>query len=152
MSLLQRYTDSTSATIVQAKTLGEIASPGVDFLDGTPRTRTPAADTVQTEFTPNETGAFKYDGKSKKPAATNDKSYPLSRWLEKGVKRSDTYVADPQRTQISNIRNKPGTVVHKFSQLDAKSFFEAGGLSEFAKARANPNSSTYGPGPSGVNG
>jgi len=152
MDLLKRYTDSTSATITQVKTLGSPNSPGVNFLDGGPRPRTPAMDTVQTEFTPNEEGSFKYDGRSMKPAATNDKSYPLSRWLEKGWKKADAYVADTKFTRIGDVRNAPGTILHRFSQLDNKSFFAAGGLSEFAKARANPNSNSYGPGPTGING
>ena len=146
MDLLTRYTAATSPTIAQVKTIGAAASPGVDFWDGVPRTRTPSVDTVQTEFTPNEAGA------SNTPALTNDKSYPLSRWLPVGVQKGDAYLTNARFTTIGDVRNAPGTILHKFSQLADKSFFAAGGLSEFAKARANPNSSGYGPGPAGING
>ncbi len=146
MDLLTRYTAATSPTIAQVKTIGTAASPGVNFWDGGPRTRTPAVDTVQKEFTPNAAGTLTT------PAATNDKTYPLSRWLLVGVQKGDAYLANSRFTTISDVRNAPGTILHKFSQLVDKSFFAAGGLSEFAKTRANPNSSGYGPGPAGING
>lgn len=152
MSLEQRWKDATSPTIVQVKTIGNAGSHGVDFLDGTPRTRVPAIDTVQAEFTPNLEGDFKYGGGNKVPAATNDKSYPLSRWLAKGVTKGDTYLANNKFTTFGDVRNAAGTILHKFSQLEGKSFFSAGGLSPFAAARANPNSNSYGPGPAGISG
>ena len=148
MDLLKRYEEAakTSPTIAQVKTIGTAASPGVNFWDGGPRTRTPAVDTVQKEFTPNAAGTLTT------PAVTNDKTYPLSRWLSVGVQKGDAYLTNSRFTTISDVRNAPGTILHKFSQLADKSFFAAGGLSEFAKARANPNSSGYGPGPAGING
>ena len=146
MDLLTRYTAATSPTIAQVKTIGTAASPGVNFWDGGPRTRTPAVDTVQKEFTPNEAGTLTT------PAATNNKTYPLSRWLKVGVEKGDAYLANSRFTTISDVRNAPGTILHKFSQLPNKSFFANGGLSAFAKTRANPNSSGYGPGPAGING
>lgn len=146
MDLLTRYTAATSPTIAQVKTIGTAASPGVNFWDGGPRTRTPAVDTVQKEFTPNAAGTLTT------PAVTNDKTYPLSRWLSVGVQKGDAYLTNSRFTTISDVRNAPGTILHKFSQLVDKSFFAAGGLSEFAKTRANPNSSGYGPGVAGING
>lgn len=151
MTLEERYNSATSPTITQVKTLGEAGSQGVNFLDGAPRS-TPRPDTVQTEFTPNSSGDFRYNGGAKTPASTNDKSYPLSRWLPVGVDKGETYLTNARFTTIGDTRNAPGTVLHKFSQLADKSFFAAGGLSEFAKARANPNSSGYGPAPSGLAG
>lgn len=152
MTLEQRYAASTSPTITHLNTVGTAASSGVNFLDGTQRTRTPAIDTVQTEFTPNEEGSFRYGGNDKNPAGTNDKSYPLSRWLEVGVKKGDNYLTNTRFTTFGDVRNAAGTILHKYSQLTDKSFFAAGGLSEFAKARANPNSNSYGPGVTGLAG
>jgi hypothetical protein len=148
MDLLKRYEEAakTSPTIAHVKTIGTAASPGVNFLDGVPRTRATAPDTVQTEFTPNAAGTITT------PAATNNKTYPLSRWKPVGVQKGDAYLANTRFTTFGDVRNAAGTILHKFSQLADKSFFAAGGLSEFAKARANPNSSGYGPGPAGING
>ncbi len=150
MTLEQRWKDATSPTILQVRTIGTQGSAGVNFLDGTQRTRTPAVDTVQTEFTPNLAGDFRYGGGDKVPAASNDKSYPLSRWLAAGVEKGDKYLANTRFTTFGDVRNAAGTILHKYSQLTDKSFFAAGGLSEFAKSRANPNSNSYGPGVTGL--
>ena len=154
MTLEQRYAASTSPTITHLNTVGTAASSGVDFLDGTPRTKVPAIDAVQTEFTPNEEGSFRYDGKNKKPAATNDKSYPLSRWLAKGRDKGDAYAGDVRFTTLvsGDERNSPNRLIHKYSQLDNKSFFASLPVGSFASARANPKSSGYGPGVTGLRG
>ena len=154
MSLEQRWKDATSPTIVQVKAIGNAGSLGVDFLDGVPRTRVPTPDTVQTEFTPNLTGDFKYDGGGKIPAATNDKTYPLSRWLAKGRDKGDAYAADARFTTLvtGDERNPAGKLIHKYSQLTNKSFFASLPVGSFASARANPKSTGYGPGPAGISG
>jgi hypothetical protein len=149
MDLLKRYEAATSPTIAQVKTIGTESSPGVNFLDGAQRTRTPAIDTVQTEFTPNANGSFLYDGNGKVAG-----TYSLSRWLDAGIEKGDAYLSNTKFTTIvkGDVRNAAGTILHKYSQLQGKSFFDAAGLSPFAKSRANPNSNSYGPGVAGVNG
>lgn len=153
MSLLAKYEGSTSPTITHVKTIGTAASPGVDFWDGNPRTKVPAIDTVQDEFTPNEEGSYRY-GKNKTPAATNDKSYPLSRWLPAGTNKGDALAVNTRFTTLiyGDVRNRANTLIHKYSQLEGRSFFATLPVGSFAAARANPISSGYGPGVTGLAG
>jgi hypothetical protein len=146
-SLLERYTAATSPTLTVVKGLGESAAQGVNFTDGVPRTA-PGPDVVQTEFKPNAAGDFKYGGGGKTPAATNNKSYPLSRWLARGVEKGDAYLTNPRFTTISDVRNGPGTVVHNYSPFAGKDFTTT--LPEMTKGRVNGSAS--GPSPSGVAG
>lgn len=161
MTLEERYNAAAANTYVglvkdkQAADVG--AGSGVNFLDGDGRGQwqagqTPPPDVVQNEFKRNAAGDFRYNGGGKSPAATNDGSYPLSRWLARGTEKGDTYYVNNRYTTIGDTRNQPGTLVHKFSPLEGKSFFEAGGLSEFSKNRADPKAGSYGPAVGGING
>jgi len=161
MTLEERYNAAGAESYVgrvknlQAADAGDIN--GVNFLDGDGRGtwapgQTPPPDVVQNEFKRNNAGDFRYGGGGKTPAGSNDGSYPLSRWLARGTEKGDTYFTNNRYTTIGDARNAPGTLVQKFTPFTGKSFFENGGLSEFAKTRANPNSGTYGPTGAGING
>lgn len=161
MTLEERYNAAAANSYVglvkdkQAADAGDIN--GVNFVDGDGRGafkagQTPPPDVVQNEFKRNKEGDFRYGGGGKSPAATNDGSYPLSRWLARGTEKGDTYYVNNRYTTIGDTRNAPGTLVHKFSGLEGKTFYEAAGLSEFAKNRADPKASSYGPAVGGING
>jgi hypothetical protein len=159
MNLEERYNAASENTYVgrvrarQAADAG--AGPGVDFFDGDGRaawspTATPAPDEVQTEFTRNNEGDFRYGGGGKAPALTDNGSYPLSRWLARGLEKGDAYFANNRYTTIGNIRNAPGTVVHKYWSTDGKRFDEAAILSELSKGKIG--GSPVGPSPAGLGG
>jgi hypothetical protein len=159
MNLEERYRTAAASSYVgkvrttQAADAG--AGQGVNFLDGNSRPQfqpgsVAAPDEVQDEFTRNVAGAFRYGGGGKTPASTNDKSYPLSRWLPAGTDKGDTYFTNNRYTTISDVRNAPGTIVHKFSPLAGKAFDVSAVLSSFAKSRISGGAA--GPSPSGVNG
>lgn len=139
MNLEQRYNAAAATSYVgrvratQAADAG--VGKGVDFMDGTPKTAPTAMDAVQTEFTRNAEGDFRYNGGGKTPAATNDKSYPLSRWLAPGVNAVDTYFVNNRFTTIGDTRNAPGTMVHKYSTLNGKRFDESAILSALSKGK-----------------
>ncbi len=159
MNLEERYNAAGNDTYVgrvkefQAADAG--ARAGVNFLDGDGRAEwSPSAeaapDVVQEEFTRNAAGAYRYGGAGKTPAGTNDGSYPLSRWLARGVEKGDTYFTNNRFTTIGDVRNAPGTTVHKFSPLEGKRFDESAILSELSKGKIGGAAS--GPSPAGLNG
>jgi hypothetical protein len=159
MTLEERYNQAAETTYVgkvraqQAADAG--ARGGVNFMDGDGRGswsqgQTPAVDQVQTEFSRNAAGAYRYGGAGKVPASTNDKTYPLSRWLSRGVTKGDTYFTNTRFINIGDVRNAPGTRVHKYSPLTEDDKFIAKALQELAKGRVNGSAS--GPAPAGLNG
>lgn len=160
MTLEERYNAAQENTYVgkvrarQAADAGAIE--GVNFMDGDGRGaweagKTPPPDVVQNEFKRNAAGDYRYNGGGKSPAATNDGSYPLSRWLARGTDKGDTYMTNNRYTTITDTRNA-SNIIYKFSPLEGKSFYDAGGLSEFAKNRADPKAGSYGPAVGGING
>lgn len=158
MTLEERYNQAAESTYVgkvrsqQAADAGDRG--GVNFMDGDARGsfqagQSPPPDVVQNEFKRGSAGDYRYGGGGKVPAATNNKSYPLSRWLEKGVTKGDTYFTNNRFISIGDVRNAPGTVVHKYSPLADKDFIN-NTLQELAKGRVNGSPS--GPAPAGLNG
>lgn len=158
MNLEQRYNAAAVTTYagkVRTTQAAGTAGAGVNFFDGDGRAvwepgQTAAPDVVQNEFKTNASGDFRYGGGGKVPAATNNKSYPLSRWLARGVEKGDTYFTNNRYTTIADTRNAPGTQVHKFSPLAGKKFDESNILSTFAKGRLSGGAA--GPSPAGLNG
>lgn len=133
MNLEERYNTASPATYVgkvRTTQADGTTGDGVNFFDGRPRGLTPAPDEVQKEFTKNTAGDFRYDAGGKVPG-----KYTLSRWLPVGVNKGDTYFTNNAFTQIANVRNGPGTIVHKFSP--SATFDESSVLSSFAKNRIN---------------
>lgn len=160
MTLEERYNNAAVSSYVgkvrmmQAAEAGAIK--GTNFLDGDGRNSwspgsTPPPDVVQDEFNRNKEGAFRYGGEGKSPAATNDKSYPLSRWLARGVEKGEDYLANARYNSLvaGDVRNAPNTIVHKFSHLSGKSFYD---FLSSPVSKGKITGSPSGPSPSGVNG
>jgi hypothetical protein len=102
---------------------------------------------VQTEFKRNVEGAFRYGGGGKVPGSP-DNTYSLSRWLDKGVVKGDTYLSNNRFTTVSDTRNA-STLLQKYNWLKEDSTF-AGKLPQLSKGRVN--GSAAGPSPAGLNG
>lgn len=139
--------------MLQAAAAGE--GPGVNFFDGVGRTPgTNAPDEYQEEFTRRPVGAFRYGGAGLEPAATNDASYPLSRWLTPGLTKAfvsgESYFRNNRFTAIGNVRNAPGTVVHNYAPISGRKFDEAQFLSELSRGRIY--GPPKGPSPAGLQG
>jgi hypothetical protein len=158
-TLEERYNEAGSDTYVgRVRTLQSAdatSDRGVNFLDGAPRNQgNDAPDEYQTEFTRNEPGAFRYGGGGLEPGATNDGSYPLSRWLDKGVQKafegSESYFLNNRYTSIGDVRNAPGTRVHNYAPVSGKRFDESVVLSELSKGKIF--GSPKGPSPAGLQG
>jgi hypothetical protein len=158
MTLEERYNAATPNTYVgrvknlQASDVGG-NKPGVNFMDGDARgewspSTTPAPDQVQAEFTRNTAGDFRYGGGGKTPAATNDKTYPLSRWLTKGVDKGDAYLTNNRFTTVNDTRNS-GTLLQRYNWLKESDTF-TGKLSNFSKGKVIGSAS--GPSPNGLQG
>jgi len=131
MSLEKLYTDATSGNAFlsrtkQAADVGPIN--GVNFMDGDPRSGTPAPDQVQTEFKRNTAGDFRYGGGGKVPGV-----YSLSRWLARGTTKGDTYLTNNKFTTISDVRNA-NVKVQKYGWLTSGETF-IGKLGVDPKAR-----------------
>jgi hypothetical protein len=152
MTLEERYNAAGNETYVgrvknlQAADAG--AGSGVNFLDGDQRSvwspgSTAAPDQVQTEFTRNNAGDFRYGGGGKVPGA-----YTLSRWLNKGIEKGDTYLSNNRFTTVSDPRNA-STLLQKYNWLKEDATF-AGKLPDLTKGRVNGAAS--GPSPAGLNG
>lgn len=135
---------------------------GVNFMDGTPRTQgNNAPDEYQDEFKRNEQGSFRYGGNSKVPGSQPDTSYLLSRWLEKSLKiafdgegpttQPAGYWQNNRFTTLNDPRNGSAKV-HNYAPKVGKTFYEDASLSQFAKNRADPKATIYGPTPGGING
>lgn len=153
MTLEERYNSAAATTYVgkvramQAADAGAIN--GVNFMNGEGFTgRPPAPDQVQTEFKRNAEGDFKYGGGSKVPASTNNKSYPLSRWLNKGVEKGDTYLVNNKFTTVSDVRNA-STLLQKYNWMNEGKTF-TGNLSTISKGKVT--GAPAGPSPAGLNG
>lgn len=137
MNLEERYNSAAPSSYVGRVRDGQSseagAGPGVNFMDGTPRTA-PGPDEVQREFTRNNAGDFKYGGGGKVPG-----TYALSRWLTRGLEKARDYFTNNKFTTIAqgDTRNAPGTQVHKFSPLPGKKFEESSIISELAKGKIN---------------
>jgi hypothetical protein len=156
MNLEERYNAASNDTYVGKVRLQQAADvgvgAGVNFLDGDGRSRwspatTARPDVVQTEFTRNAEGNFRYGGGGKSPALTNNGSYPLSRWLARGVEKGDAYFANNRFTTIGDIRNATGTIIHKYWSATNKKFQNA---DTWANTRIT--SSPGGPSPAGLGG
>jgi hypothetical protein len=151
MTLEERYNAAGADTYVgkvrskQAADAGAI--DGSNFMNGEGFVGTPPApDQVQTEFKRNAAGDFRYGGGSKIPAATNNKSYPLSRWLAKGVDKADSYLVDKFK-QLNDVRNG-NKAIHQYDWRTAGNSFA--GKSATAKSRID--GSPAGRAPGGING
>lgn len=160
MNLEERYNAASENTYVgrvrarQAADAG--AGQGVNFLDGDGRGQwepgqTAAPDVVQNEFKRNAAGDYRYGGGGKAPAGTNNGEYPLSRWLQRGVEKGDTYMVNNRFTTVTDTRNA-SNIVYKYSPLEGKSFAESSILSELSKGKISPQSSPVGPTPAGLGG
>jgi len=162
MNLEERYNAASSDTYVgrvknlQAADVG--ARAGVNFMDGDGRgiwsvDSTAAPDQVQTEFKRNAEGDFRYGGGGKVPG-NPDNSYSLSRWLTRGIDKAfegeGSYYLNNRYVTIGDVRNAPGTVVHKYAPVSGKKFDEATILSELSKGKIS--GSPTGPSPAGLGG
>lgn len=152
MNLEERYNSAAANTYVgrvkQLQAADAGAREGVNFFDGDARgtwspDSTAAPDQVQKEFTRNAAGDFRYDGGGKVPG-----TYTLSRWLQRGVEKGDTYLTNNRYTTVSDVRNA-NTIIQKYNWLKTDTNFVAY-LSEFGKAKVNGSPS--GPAPAGLNG
>lgn len=155
MNLEERYNSAAANTYVgrvknlQAADRG--AGAGVNFLDGEPRNTwssdsTAAPDQVQTEFTRNAAGDFRYGGGGKSPGSGN--TYSLSRWLKKGTDKGDTYLVNNRFTTVNDVRNS-GTLLQRYNWLKEDSTF-SGKLPDISKGKVLGAPS--GPSPAGLNG
>ena len=159
MTLEERYNSAGPDSYVgRVRTLQSAeagAGPGVNFFDGVNRAQgNSAPDEYQEEFTRNEPGAYLYGGGGLEPGASNDSSYPLSRWLDKGVQKAfegeNSYFLNSRYTSIGNVRNAPGTRVHNYAPLSGKKFDESSILSELSKGKLS--GAPKGPSPAGLQG
>jgi hypothetical protein len=115
--------------------------------------------TYQREFVRNAAGAFRYKaaGQNGLSVGTDitDKiedvtpSKGLTRWTTTALKKAFLAGDSSLLKKYSTFRSK---IYHNYTPLAAGSFFESKALSPFAKERANPKSSGYGPAPSGLAG
>lgn len=140
-TLEELYKTSTSPTIAAAKAMGTAdARQGVNFFDGTGRgpwspTSTGTTDVWQGEFVENK------EGKNVTPAATNNGTYPLSRWKADALKiafegvgpaqRPNGYFKDTRFTEFKDTAGRmtdAGSKLHKYAPLPGKQF--AGGKSD----------------------
>lgn len=129
------YESSTSAGISAAKALGTSdGRQGVNFFDGTGRgpwspTSEGTPDVWQGEFTENK------EGRNVTPAATNDGTYPLSRWKADALKlafegvgpaqRPKGYWQDSRFTIFKDSAGRwtdEGSKLHKYAPLADKAF------------------------------
>jgi len=164
MTLEERYgaadpsTSAGKARTLQEETVG--AKPGVNFLDGegvAPRAVPP--NTYQNEFTRNAAGAFRYKATGQNLLGTGvdttDKiedvtpAKGLTRWTTTALKKAFLAGDSSLLTRFKTFRSK---TYHAYTPLTNGSFFESQQLSPFAKERANPKSSGYGPGVTGLAG
>jgi len=160
LTLEQRYLTAPDTSYVGKVRITQApettSTRGTNFLDGDGRSRwtpdiTPPDDVVQNEFTRNPEGAFRYGGGGFNPAGTNNKSYPLSRWLARGVGKGDEYMANTKFNSLifGDTRNVPNRIVHRFSPLAGKTFYDYI-VSAITKTKfVGPAS---GPPPGGING
>jgi hypothetical protein len=150
MTLEERYNAAGNETYVgrvKSFQAGGEAGAGVNFLDGDGRgawspDATAAPDEVQTEFTKNAAGDFRYGGGGKVAG-----TYSLSRWLQKGVDKGDTYLTNNRFTTINDVRNA-NTIVQKYNGLSGKDFITK--LGELSKGKVNGGA--VGPSPAGLGG
>lgn len=130
------YESSTSAGIVAARSYGTSdGRQGVNFFDGTgrgpwsPTSTKTADDDWQGEFKENKAGV------KVTPAATNDSSYPLSRWKPDALKiafdgvgpaqRPLGYWLDSRFTVFKDSAGRwteTGSKLHKYAPLAGKKF------------------------------
>jgi hypothetical protein len=137
------------------------AGRGVNFMDGQgvgswAPGGTEAPDQFQREFTRESAGTYRY-GANKSPASSNDKSYPLSRWLEKSLKlafdgegpptRPVGYWMDSRFKTLKDVRNGD-TKLHRYAPLADKAFSDT--LQPLTRGRVEGSPS--GPSPSGLSG
>lgn len=159
-TLEERYNDATNETYVgRVKMLqaNEVATRGVNFLDGDPvgtwsPGRTDSPDKFQNEFIRNKPGDFRYGGGGKVPG-----TYALTRWLDKSLKiafdgegptsRPMGYWHDSKFTLLNDMKNS-NVQLHNFVPLPNKSFSDS--LNPLAKGRVTGTPS--GPSPAGLNG
>lgn len=155
MTLEERYNAAGNETYVgrvrslQAADVGG-NKPGVNFVDGDPRNTwspdsTAAPDQVQREFTRNAAGDFRYGGGGKQPGSGTD--YVLSRWLNKGVEKGDTYLTNNRFTTVSDVRNA-STLLQKYHWLNEGVTFSGKVVSAKNRVTGAPS----GPSPKGLNG
>jgi hypothetical protein len=119
-SLLELYNATASPTVLAAKSLGTTANQGrgVNFFDGQKRgpwnkDSTGVDDVWQDNFKENAQGT------KITPAATNNGSYPLSRWSADALKIAFDGKGPPQLSNGSYWRNSRFT---KFSDTAGRNF------------------------------
>lgn len=156
MTLEERYNAAGADSYVgRVKTLQAAdvgAGAGVNFMDGEARgiwspDATAAPDQLQKEFTRNAAGDFRYGGGGKVPGSA-DNTYSLSRWLNKGVEKGDTYLTNNRFTTVSDTRNA-STLLQKYNWLNEGKTF-TGNLANISKGKVV--GSATGPSPAGLNG
>ena len=157
--LLSLYNSSTSATVTNARALGTSdGRQGVNFFDGTGRgpygpTSEGTPDVWQGEFRENK------EGVKVTPAATNNGTYPLSRWKADSLKIAFDGVGPIQRpkgywldVRFNTFKDSAGRTIgdgklHKYAPVTGKQFAGTGserGLNTSADARvkSSPMSTT----------
>lgn len=139
--LLKLYNDSKSDTLSVVKAMGtKDGNAGVNFMDGQARgpwnskfTSTP--DVWQDGLVENK------EGSKPNPAATNNGSYPLSRWTEDALKIGFEQAGPPQlgnkgywgNTRFTVFKDSAGRTtgdgtLHKYAPLSGKQY--AGGTKD----------------------
>lgn len=152
MTLEERYNQAAASTYVgkvrtmQAADAGAI--DGVNFMNGEGFVgKPPAPDQVQTEFKRNAAGDYRYGAGDKNPASTNDGTYPLSRWLSKGLEKGATYLTNVRFNTVKDVRNG-NTKLQNYDWRNAGNSF-AGKLTT---AKNRIDGGPAGPAPAGING
>lgn len=143
MTLEERYNaagpDSYAGRVrLQQAADAGTADTGVNFFDGVGRGQgNNAPDEYQDEFSRNEAGSFRYGGNDKTPAGTNDGSYPLSRWLQKGLTKAfesgESYFQSSRFNPNYADTNGSELKVHKFAPLPDRDFISK--LGDLSKGR-----------------
>lgn len=113
------------------------ADTGVNYFDGVGRGQgNDSPDEYQDEFTRNEAGDYRY-GKNKVPAGTNDGSYPLSSWLQRGLNKAfdngDSYFQSSRFNPTYTDSNGSELKVHRFAPLPDRKFIDK--LADLSKGR-----------------
>ena len=149
MTLEERYNaagqDSYAGRVRQRQAADAgTADTGVNFFDGVGRDQgnnTP--DQYQDEFTRNEAGDFRYGANSKVPAASNDGSYPLSRWLQRGLEKA----FDSAESYYQSTRYRPSYAdlngeelqTHRHAPLPDRDFVSKLGVGARGRVAGRPS-------------
>lgn len=154
MGLKELYENAQQGTYV-SQIKGEqnsgLAGAGVNFMDGTRKIA--QGDIFQTEFTKYAAGANIAGGAQGTVPTTSDKSYPLSRWTQKGVNLAFDTANGQGPASLSNgfygtTRFRVGKAgetaanIHKYIPVNNTNAAATGGyINQYSWARARFNAS-----------